>query len=172
MGARLPVAVTTVPYVNEYSNVRINDSIAAVAEQAFAPFSQMAVGTNATQTFASTTNTVITGVTSDLVVPVPSRVVINIAVRCIADVLTTGEGLFISLFRDAAFVTGAQQVWEPGADTEKANVAFSWLHEDLLPGNTYTYDVRARVFPRTTGQYVISGTRSTILLTTEARQRV
>jgi len=172
MPGRLQVGWTTIPYVDEQSNLKVNDSIRYVAEQAFAPFSTMAVGTNATQAYTTTTFTVITGATIDLVVPVPSRVRIHGTVRASCTTHDITEGLQVAIFRDAAQITAATQYWAPGAVDEAVSISISYLEEDLFPETTYTYDVRCKVITAATAEYEVMGTRSNLLLTTEGNQRV
>ena len=172
MAGRMSIGSANVPYVDEFSNLKINDAIRGVAEQAFAPFSEMAEGTDSSQTIDSGTYAELTGISIDLVVPVPSRVRAHVTVRAENTTYASGDRLRVALFRDGSEVAGTVQVWEPGAVGEHNTISFSYLQEDLLPGTTYTYTVEAKVDPVTSGVYSVVGTRSNLILTTEGRQRV
>ena len=150
---------------------KINDAINGVSQQAFAPFSAQAIGSVTNETFDSTSYATITGLSIDLVVPVPSRVVVTYSLRCTCSTYAAGETLFTALYRDGSIIVPPTQIWMPAAVDTSVTQSFSYMESDLVPETTYAYTVRARVNPRTTGVYTISGIRSTLILRVEGRQR-
>ena len=172
MPGRLQTPGSTYLAPGETDPRKITDSINFANQQAFAPFSKIAQGTDSTDDFNSTTYTAITGLSVSLVVPVQSRAIIHVVIRLSATTLVTGESLSFRLYRDGSAITGTTHLWEPSSTDERDVVSFFWMDEDLVPETEYTYEVYCRVSPRTTSVYRVVGTRSSLLVTTEARQRI
>jgi len=172
MPGRLQTGSMVIPYVDESSNLKINDSIRYTAEMAFSPYAEMAVGTNATDDIGTATWTAIAGLDIDLVVPVVSRVIVNVTLKVACTTYAAGEEFKYALYRDGSLLPETEQYWQPAVVLEKNTLSMSYLQDTLLPGNTYAYTVRMAVDGWSSAVYRVVGTRSNMIVMTQGNPRV
>ena len=148
------------------------DAINSISQQAFSPRSYHDQGTNNAQDFNSTTYVVITGMSIPVAVPVPSRVILQATLRVECTTFAATEAFQFAFYLNGTRIQDSVGIWEPTAVDARSMQTIIFMQSDLVPETLYTYDVRARNDTGTTGVYQVNGTKSSLIIRTEGRQRI
>jgi len=174
MAGRLPVDASLAPSREGATERKITDALTSLSQQAYAPFSTFVEATSGTTAIgaAGTTATLIPGMATTIVVPVPSLIRVHVQVDVTVATEAAGEVFLIRLFRNAVALStyGSATFW--AAVNTRLHLPLVYMDSLLLPGTAYLYEVYANLTTGTTARYNITGARTRMLLATEAVSRV